>query len=149
MAGYWFVDDGDTHFNWSKEPTYRCPLAERADEYPEGLERAASLLGISIERLARMVLRAHSGYGHRARVDDKLTDVCSSCGRKMRRLGYRAWIDEPADEPADGVGAINRRLSAHLGFGEPRRRVRTTWHKTKKEAEAWARHECKRAKATA
>lgn len=143
----WYVEAGVTHYNWSKEPTYRCPLADGEMISLATIEPAAAALGLSLERLARIITRAHrGGNGHRRRVDGKLTDECSSCGHKMKRLGYRAWIDEPipASERTEGQA-----IGAALGHGAPRRTTRTTWHKTKREAEAWARHECKRAKAAA
>lgn len=149
MSGHWYVGDAaGSRFNWAKEPAFRCPLAELALERPGDFEPAAELLDLTGERLARIFERAHArGFGYRRRVDDRLTDECQQCGHKMRRLGFRAWIDEPGSW--GGHSDATRALNEALGNGPPRRLVRETWHKTKKEAEAWARHECSRAKAAA
>jgi len=60
----------------------------------------------------------------------------------MTRKGFRAWIDAPS---ADDAAA--QRVAARLGFNPPRQTQRTTWHATKRDAEAWARHERRRAQA--
>ena len=74
----------------------------------------------------------------RLRVDGVLTDRCAVCGAKMNRKGFRGWIDAPVtDAPA-------KRIAGRLGLAEPRETQRVTWHPTKKDAEAWAKHERRR-----
>lgn len=61
----------------------------------------------------------------------------------MTRKGFRAWIDQASDD------AASQRVAQRLGLDGPRATVRTTWHPTKAEAQAWARHELARARARA
>lgn len=161
----WYIADADgTHFNWNKEPTFECPnarfeLREESESEPHyvdrliatpEIEQAAPLLGLTAQQLVVLLHRAHarSSYG-RKRIDGRLTNECASCGRTMKRLGFRAWIDEPIPEADQTEGQrASAQLGDVLGFsGEQRRTLRTTWHPTKKAAEAWARHERKRAMA--
>jgi hypothetical protein len=156
MSG-WYVAAGDTHFNWASKPSYVCPNAAlveyqaAADGSSDGkhvlkdprVTLAAEALAADPILLGQMLLRAHSSHrAGRMRVDGRLTERCAICGTKLTRQGFRAWIDGP---PTEGSG---KRIAERLGFGAIRAPIRSTWHKTRKEAEAWARHECKRAKAT-
>lgn len=158
----WYIAAGDTHFNWAKAPTFECPnaatdgrpigamLAEDAAITPlvARARLAADALGVDAAKVIGMLRRMHSGGTRRAEIDGKLTDRCAHCGAKMKRKGFRAWIDEPGSW--DGYSGATRSLNQMIGNSEPpRKTIRTTWHKTKKEAEAWARHECRRAKAAA
>lgn len=155
MSSWYVSGPSGLHFNWSKHPSFECPNADpvsytAAERDGEGgtwaLQRdevaaAAAAIGADPVMLGQLLRQRHASHGAgRLRVDGKLTDRCAICGAKMTRKGFRAWIDEPNSDPA------SQRIAGRIGFGAPRITVRTTWHPTKREAEAWARHERQRAK---
>lgn len=153
-GGYWYVSDGDTHFNWSKTPTFECPFSVTpSDELLIAIADASLALGMDTLKLAKMIDQPHRHGSRREKVNDKYTDKCAHCGAKMKRLGFRAWITEPVpEEEWTAHTKTNVRIADRLGFGAAggtTRVVRATWHKTKREAEAWCRHECKRSVAAA
>lgn len=156
MGSSYIEGPNGLHFNWRKEPSFECPNADPVSYTPpdtdgedgtwtltrDEVAAAAAAIDADPVMLGRLLKARHtSSYAGRLRVDGCLTDRCAVCGAKMSRKGFRAWIDGP---PTEGSG---KRIAERLGFGAVRTPIRTTWHKTKKEAEAWARHECKRAKA--
>lgn len=151
----WYLPsaDGTRRFSWNKEPTFECPNAD-AVHYTAGerdgedgtwtlardeIATAAAALGADPVMLGRLLRQRHASHAAgRMRVNGRLTDRCAICGAKMTRKGFRAWIDEPSED------ASSQRIAGRLGLEPPRRTIRTTWHPTKREAEAWARHEHKR-----
>lgn len=154
----WFLSGARGRaYNWAKHPTFVCPNADPVSYTPaepgatEGtwsltrpeVATAAAAIGADAVMLGQLLRQRHASHtAGRLRVGDRVTDRCSICGAKMIRKGFRAWIDEPDD--SDDASA-QRRIAGRLGFEAPRRTLRTTWHPTKREAEAWARHERKRA----
>jgi hypothetical protein len=158
MSSSWYLSGPDaTRFNWNKEPTFQCPNADAvtytaADDGGEGtwtLQRpeiatAAAAIDADPVMLGRLLRQRHASFtAGRLRIDGRLTDRCAICGAKMTRKGFRAWIDQASDDDA------SQRVARRLGLDGPRTTVRTTWHPTKTEAQAWARHELKRARARA
>ena len=154
----WYLSGPDgLRVNWNKAPTFQCPNADAvtytaAEDGGEGtwtLQRpeiaaAAAALGADPVLLAKLLRQRHASISAgRLRVDGRLTDRCAICGTKMTRKGFRAWIDQDSDD------AASQRVARRLGLDGPRTTVRTTWHPTKTEAQAWARHELKRARARA
>ncbi len=154
----WFVRGaGERRYNWTKHPTFVCPNADPVSYTPveagaaEGtwsltrdeVATAAAAIGADPVMLGQLLRQRHASHAAgRLRVGDRLTDCCAICGAKMTRKGFRAWIDE-LDDNEDA--SSQRRIASRLGLAAPRRTLRTTWHPTKREAEAWARHERKRA----
>lgn len=137
----YFAGKAGARYCYAAHPTYRCPLAEPdVDE----LAPVAPSLGADPERFAKLLQAAHRRGGElRARVDGKLTEDCSVCGHRLERLGFRAWIDAPIP-PARQTEAQRRNAAFARTFGgDPvqRETLRATWHATKREAIAWARHE--------
>jgi hypothetical protein len=49
------------------------------------------LLAVSAEFLGRR-LRHHA---QRARIDGRLSEQCAACGGRLKRLGFRYWIEGP------------------------------------------------------
>ena len=158
MSASWYVSGPDgLRFNWNKAPTFQCPNAgavtyAAAADGGEGtwtLQRpevaaAAAAIGADPVMLGKLLHQRHASFAAgRLRVDGRLTDRCAICGAKLTRKGFRAWIDNPAG------GDASQRVASRLGLDGPRTTVRTTWHPTKAQAEAWARHELKRARARA
>jgi len=156
MSSWYLEGPRGLHFHWAKHPSFECPNAdpvlytpaERVGENGTwALQRAevaaaAAAIGADAVMLGQLLRQRHASHAAgRLRVDGTLTDRCAICGTKMTRKGFRAWIDEPNPDVA------SQRIAGRLGFGAPRTTVRTTWHPTKRDAEAWARHECRRAKA--
>jgi len=137
---WWYLPGADgTHYNWAKHPTFECPnadtvtytAAEREGEegtwvlQRDAISAAAAAIGADAILLAKLLRRCHhTSVGGRLRVHGVLTNRCAVCGATMTRKGYRAWITAP------GAGA-----------GAQRTTTRTTWHRTRREAAAWARHE--------
>lgn len=143
-------------FNWAKQPTFECPNADpvtytaSARDGEEGtssltrdeLVDAAAAIGADALMAGKLLRQRHASHAAgRLRVDGALTGRCAICATKMAREGFRAWVDAPADD------AAAERVAARLGFSPPRQTQRTTWHATKRDAEAWARHERRRAQA--
>lgn len=156
MSASWYVSGPDgLRFNWNKAPTFQCPNASAvtytaADagggegtwtlQRPE-VAAAAAAIGADPVMLGKLLHQRHASFAAgRLRVDGRLTDRCAICGAKMTRKGFRAWIDKPGDDEA------SQRVARRLGLQGPRTTIRTTWHPTKAAAEAWARHELKRAR---
>jgi len=152
---HWYVPGTDgRHYNWAKHPTFECPNADAVTYTPperdgeEGtwtLERdeiavAAAAIDADPILLAKLLRQRHqTSAAGRLRVGGVLTDRCAVCGAKMKRKGFRAWIDAPTDD------ATANRVSSRLGFAPTRTTIRTTWHRTRRDAAAWARHERTRA----
>ena len=152
---YWYLPGTDgRHYSWAKHPTFECPNADavtytpaeqEGDEGTWTLDRseiavAAAAIDADPILLAKLLRqRHHTSAAGRLRVDGVLTQRCAVCGAKMKRKGFRAWIDAPSDD------AAAQRVSSRLGFAPPRTTIRTTWHATRKDAAAWARHERARA----
>lgn len=153
---YWYLPGTDgRHYSWAKHPTFECPNADAvtytppAQEGDEGtwtLDReeiavAAAAIDADPILLAKLLRQRHqtSAVTGRLRVAGVLTQRCAVCGAKMKRKGFRAWIDAPSED------AASQRVSSRLGFAPPRTTIRTTWHPTRKDAAAWARHERRRA----
>lgn len=160
MYSYFYFEGTDgRHYCWAKTPTFVCPMAEPVEYIPNGdgeegyhqikladlepLTSAAQLLGVDPLELGMMFKRAHSsGRGGRKRVDGKVTDICSACGHRLERLGFRVWIERtPTDEEAD---TASNRVGARL-FGSGPQWVTepgsTRYLDTKKEATTWAKDE--------
>lgn len=98
---------------------------------------AAAAIGSNAILLAKLLRQRHqtSSVAGRLRVDGVLTNRCAVCGATMTRKGYRAWITAPSHDSAI------KRISSRLGFAARRTTTRTTWHRTRREAAAWARDE--------
>lgn len=159
-SGWWYVEALDgTRFAWSKAPAFRCELAtfEQRDAgdgtFAERIvttapvEHAAAALQLQAGELAALLIRAHrSSGGERRRVDGRLTSDCAVCGRRMTRLGFRAWIDRPLrDDELTDSDRTSRRIAVRLGLdGRRLVLVREVYLATKREAESWARHELRR-----
>lgn len=163
-SSYWYYDAPDgRRWNWSKEPTYQCPNRPALREVEEptplvdrliptiAMRDAAEALATTPEAMARLLENVHAriSYGRQRDANGRLTDRCSCCGAKMRRLGFRAWVDEPIPEnELTDDHARSMRVSERLGLdGEQRR---TTWSghfETKRAAQEWAHRESRDAKA--
>lgn len=146
LRSWYFQGPRGLRFNWDREPTFECPNADLLDERGERRTRpelvaAARAIGADPLLLGQLLHSRHSLLqARRLRVDGRLTDRCATCGSKMTRKGYRAWIDEPGEGtivPSGGSEPSSARVA--------RSTIRTTWHRTKTAAEAWARHELTRA----
>jgi len=156
-ASSWYLRGAggdDARFNWNKHPSYSCPNADpvsysaAATAGAEGtwtllrpeVAAAAAAIGADPIMLGKLLRQRHASHqAGRLRIDERLTDRCAICGAKMTRKGFRAWIDQSSPDEA------SQRVAGRLGLHGPRTTLRTTWHDTKREAEAWARHERKRA----
>lgn len=154
MSSWYLSGPAELRFNWAKKPTFECPNADPVTYRPsdvdgedgtwtvdrEEIAAAATAIGADPVMLGRLLRQRHASLAAgRLSVDGALTDQCAICGTRMTRKGFRAWIDAPTDDPA------SQRISGRLGLGPVRTTRRTTWHRSKREAEAWARHERARA----
>jgi hypothetical protein len=166
MSSWRYYEHDGTRWCWNVDPTFICPnagiteyvapedgdggahvIARREDEIGE----AADALGMDPIKLALILNRAHQSFKHdRERVDGKLTDRCKACGAKMRREGFRAWIERfvPENERTEAERTSTRIGSRLFGSSDTTwRREGFRWYDTKKEATGWALDEYKVAKA--
>jgi len=150
-----FRGAGERRFCFAVHPTFVCPLADPNPERPAGdvgspwglgIDEAAQAMGCAPGHLAEILRLAHRRRrAERERgPDGRLTDNCTVCLSKMRRLGFRAWVTDPIaqeDLRAEQRSslAISQRLGGHY---DPRVTVgEVRWFDTKKEAREWAREE--------
>lgn len=128
---YKYVPGADgRRYCFSIEPIYSCPIAAREDD-DEQLVKVAAELNVSAKWLGRR-LRHVTGRRRDGR-RGKLTDYCDNCGSKMKRLGFRRWIEAPG-KPDDTSTKIAKRLGGD-GFVM----VEGPWYSsTKKDAREWA-----------
>lgn len=161
---YYEGKDG-RHYCYAPHPTFACPLADPVvyqpsddgegegtwtlrDETREAIYAAAQALGVEPVDLAKMLRTMHQRRGQARRRDaaGKLTDTCDTCGGKLKRLGFRAWIErEPREEELTSSDRIGQQFN-----GRPNWRTdETHYFGTKKEAIEWAREESKIERTTA
>jgi hypothetical protein len=136
MPGDYFYFRGadGRRYCWNKEPTYTCPIGA-AERLGDILEMAAEEVGVKADWLLARI--RHSPW--RARVDGRLTENCETCGHRMRREGFRYWIEaEPSKNATEDqrlAASIHHRLTGD-GFVQ----VSGPWYaSTRKGARAWAR----------
>lgn len=137
---YWEARDG-WHFNYSTEPTHRCPAVPERDGdgrwvVTPAIVQAAELLGgLDPYALARRI--GSASHGHRKRDDDgKLITParCEACGARLELVGYRAHVERPVAPDEDATG---ERITRRLGW-QPMRTVKSVMLDTRREAKAWA-----------
>lgn len=136
---------------WAVDPTFICPngalkysSADEEWEVPEPFMRAAEILDVFPSSLVKMVVRGHRN-NRRLRENGRLTDRCETCGTRMKREGFRAWIEQ--DKRPEDLGTSDQ-ITLRLG-GSPSHIVKTIYFDTKKEAVAWALDESRISKAIA
>jgi len=133
VIGDWYLrsKDGREHYCFSKQPSYECPIGS-AQTLGDVLELACEELEIKPEFLLRRI--KHSADRKRA-PDGKVTELCATCGHKLRRLGFRYWIEgKPPADASDGV-KLNARLS-----GDGMTQLGPSYFaKSRADAQAWAR----------
>jgi hypothetical protein len=150
MSTYWVYTASDgRRYCWNKEPTFSCPLVDPLADRPDpdgdpvspfgrGIDEAAAALSVAPADLAGVLRRAHrstSGKGtRRRRVGGRLTDLCDVCGRRMKRLGFRAWIEVP--DTSERTGTQITRMMFGAAYWPVRDSSR--YFDTKKEAQSWA-----------
>ncbi len=141
MSGnYVYISDGDgRRYCWERHPTYVCPHATHNETHdqtvPAGLAGAAEALACDVTLLSGILTRAHASLnaGRRRDSNDRLTEECAICGRRMQRPGFAYWV--AAKAPKDSA---RFRIAQRLG-GDPFERVEGPWYaKTKRDARAWA-----------
>lgn len=139
LGGYWYIEGADgRHYCYAKEPSFVCPIGS-ADRLGDLFDTACEEAGISKEWMLRRL--RHNGY--RARVNDRLTDRCESCGHKLDRLGFRCWIEEPytREDLRDSSVRVTVQLNKTLSGNTPFKTVKSFHLDTKREAQRWAREE--------
>lgn len=173
---YWHIkgDPEEREFCYTTTPLYVCRFAsvryevtdmasgektivERPPEERVGITfrhapsddvvAAAAHMGMDPSKLAHLIRKGHF-HAERARVDGKLTDRCSACGRRMENKGCSAYVQRPRREDEDdSTSRVNRRLSEAMGFGGPMVRLKGVTGLPRKDAKQWAYDEYLIAKA--
>jgi hypothetical protein len=100
-ARYYAGKDG-RRYVYATDATYRCEWA--LGPPPDVL---ATALAGGLSGLPVMFARAHQRAPRLRALDanSKPTDFCDTCGAKLRKVGYRAWVEAPY---ADVVAEFKR-----------------------------------------
>lgn len=103
------------------------------------MQQAADALGMDGKKLAALITAAHRHGVERARVNDKLTELCSVCHAKMKNHGYYAYVECPVPEDEETeTQRASRHIAERLGMLPPMKRLNGVTVATRKEAKQWA-----------
>ena len=122
----YFEGSDGRHYCFAIEPSFTCPSVREADD--EKVIAAAAELGVDAKWLARRLQH------HPVRLRDdreRLTDTCGTCGVRLKRLGFRWWIEGPPKD-VDVNTAASSRINQRLG-GDGFVMVEGPWYTSRKK----------------
>jgi hypothetical protein len=145
---------GDRRFVYDVEATYRCPWALGPPPDVLATALAGGLTGLSV-----IFAKAHR-QATRIRAQDsngRKTDRCATCGAKLEKVGYRAWIEAPYPDVVAELRRLGRGEDASAAEGSARISERlggdeyapwpgsSRYFGLKREAVAWCREQAQSA----